>query len=296
MVRRSSGASFGQPVDPFVELGVALEPDGIIPALGFQQIKECRNGKGGIGPEPPPGDRGAGLGRVARQHRLQNIFPAICAVHIAGTQGASLQVAKLVEHEQRVQALRLEVTIPHCPLLIAMHRALGAVHVQRNDLWWALVVHRVDPATWQIDQRREVLGARQHLSLEPAHRAGRGRAVLHRPPADKLAHHRIAAEPVRVIDVLVSGKARENGLAQEARETMPSVLSCARITDQTRCHVRQTKGVVQFTMKQQSTVRADRRPTKFQLDRPVKLKSQRACFAFTRRVRRQIPTPSALSY
>jgi hypothetical protein len=56
MVRRPPRTSSGQPVDPFVKLRIALDPDGIIPALGFQQIKERRNGKGRIAPEPPPGD------------------------------------------------------------------------------------------------------------------------------------------------------------------------------------------------------------------------------------------------
>ncbi len=75
--------SFGQPIDPFMDLGVALDPDGVIPALNFQQIKECRNGKDGIGPEPTPGDRWSGLSCVPRKYRLQNIFPSICAVYTA---------------------------------------------------------------------------------------------------------------------------------------------------------------------------------------------------------------------
>ena len=60
MVRRSTGATLCQPVDPLVQFG-------IIPALGFQKIEQRRVGKGRIGPKPAPFDRGPGRGRIARQ-------------------------------------------------------------------------------------------------------------------------------------------------------------------------------------------------------------------------------------
>ena len=151
MVRWSAGAALCQPIDPFVEFGIALHADGVIPALGFQQVKQRRDGEGRIGPEPPPFDRGPGGGRIARQNRLQHILPTIGAVDIAGPQSAPFQIAELVEHEKRVQALLLEMTIPCRPFLIAVHRAFRTVHVQSDDLRRSLVVHRVDPPTRQID-------------------------------------------------------------------------------------------------------------------------------------------------
>ncbi len=76
--------------------------------------------------------------------------------------------------------------------------------------------------------------------------AGRGRAVLHRASADKLAHHRIAAQSVSVVDVFISSKAREDRLPQEADKSVPSIPTGAHIGDQTRRHVRQSQSVVQF--------------------------------------------------
>ena len=154
MVRRSTGASFGQVIDPFVEFGIALHADGVIPALGFQQVKQRRDGEGRIGPEPPPFDRGPGGGGTARQNRLQHILPTIGAVDIAGPQSAPFQIAELVEHEKRVQALLPEMTIPCRPFLIAVHRAFRTVHVQSDDLRRAFVVHRVNPAARQVGQAR----------------------------------------------------------------------------------------------------------------------------------------------
>lgn len=48
MVRRTTGAALYQSVDPFVQLGIALDPDRIIPTLGFQQVEKLRDGKGRI--------------------------------------------------------------------------------------------------------------------------------------------------------------------------------------------------------------------------------------------------------
>ena len=81
--------------------------------------------------------------------------------------------------------------------------------------------------------------------------------MLDRPSADKLAHHRIAAKTVGVVDILVSGEAREDRLAQETGKTMPAVLSRAQVGNRLCRHVRQTKRVVQFAMQQQAAVRTD---------------------------------------
>jgi hypothetical protein len=68
------------------------------------------------------------LGSAARHHFRKNFGFS----HGLGPERAPLQVTILVEHEERMQALRLEVAIPGCALLVAMNRALGAVHVQRD--------------------------------------------------------------------------------------------------------------------------------------------------------------------
>lgn len=111
-------------------------------------------------------------------------------------------------------------------------------------------MHRVDPPTRQIDKRREVLWLGQHLGLEPTHGAGRGRTVLDCSTTDKLAHHRVAAQPVCVIDILISCKAGKDRLSQEAWQAVPSVQTGAHIGKQTRRHVREAKSVVQFPVQQ----------------------------------------------
>ena len=157
-------------------------------------------------------------------------------------------------------------------------------------------MHGVDPATRQVGESRQVLRPGQHLGLETAHGARRSRAVLDRPPADKLTHHWIAAQPVGVVDVLVTGEAREDRLAQETGKTMPTVPAGAGIGDEPRRHVQQAEGIVEFPVQQQAAVGTDRRALERELDRDVELQTQRAGFRFTRHVPGQILAPSSLTH
>ena len=152
--------------------------------------------------------------------------------------------------------------VPDRALLVAMHRAFGTVHVQGDALRRAPGVHRVNPAARQVGQGGEVLGLRQHLGLEPTHRACRSRTMHHGPAADDLAHHRVSAQPVGVMDVLVAGKPREDRMALQPGEAVAAVPAGPRIADQPRRRVGQAEGVVQLPVQEQATVRADRGPRK----------------------------------
>ena len=279
-----------------MEPGVTLDPDRVVPTLGLQQVEQGRDGEGGIRTEPPPRDRGPGVGQVARQHGAQHLLPAVGTVHVARPERAPLQIAELVEHEERVQAFRLKVAIPGRALLIAVDRALGTVHVERDDLRRLPVVHCVDPAAGKIREDGEVLGPRQHRGLEPAHGA-RGRcSALHRPAADKLAHYGIKPKAVGVVDVLVAGEPREERLAEHAREAMPAVLARARIGDEVCGEVGQAEGVIQFPVEQQASVGADRRAMERELHRAVEFEPQRPGLLFTLRVRCHHAAPSSLTH
>ena len=72
--------------------------------------------------------------------------------------------------------------------------------------------------------------------------------MLYRPTTNDLAYHRVAAEPVGVVHVLVAGEAREDRLSQETGETVPTVVSGSWIGDKVCCRVCQTQGVVEFAM------------------------------------------------
>ena len=95
---------------------------------------------------------------VAGDHRLQHRAPAFSAMNVAGPQDAALQVAELVEDEERMVAGAAEVPVPGRALLLAIGRALGTVHVEDDAVWRSPHMHAVDPGAGQVPERREVRG------------------------------------------------------------------------------------------------------------------------------------------
>jgi hypothetical protein len=112
---------------------------------------------------------------------------------VSGPQGAALQIAKLVEHEERVIAGAPEMAVVGATLLFAVSRAFARIHVQHDNLRLAPLVHRVDPLARQVGEGSEVLQPHQPLGLEAAHLAGRGSPAHWRRVADHPAHCRVAA-------------------------------------------------------------------------------------------------------
>src|SRR5262245_42354986 len=104
---------------------VVLRPDGVADVLGLQQLVDLWLGERGIGAEV---EIDAPL-TVAANHRLQHEAPGLGAVDVAGSQQTAFQITELVEQEQRMITGAAEVTVPGRTLLLAMGRALGAVHV-----------------------------------------------------------------------------------------------------------------------------------------------------------------------
>ena len=207
--------------DPLLQHRVGRQADGVADALRLQQLVQLGLGERRVAAEV---EIEAALA-VAGDHRLQHRAPVLGAVDVAGPQDAALQVAELVEHEQRVVAGAAEVAVPGRALLLAMGRALGAVHVEDDAVRRPALVHPVDPGAGQIRERREVRLGRQPLGLEAAHLAGRGRRPVETLAADDGAHRRIAGEPLGVVDVFVAGEPAVDRLAQQPEQLVADVLA-----------------------------------------------------------------------
>jgi len=106
---------------------------------------------------------------------------------------APLDIAELVEHEQRVITGATEVAIVGAAFLLAVGRALARIHVEHDDPRRSPLVHLVDPLAGQIREGGKVLGPAQPVRLEPAHLAGRGGKPGDGPVPHRPAHRRIAA-------------------------------------------------------------------------------------------------------
>ena len=81
---------------------------------------------------------------------------------VAGPKETTLQVAELVEQEERVIAGAAEVAIPVSAFLLAVGRALGTVHVENDAVRRPPFMHLVDPGARQTRQHGQVALGRQH--------------------------------------------------------------------------------------------------------------------------------------
>ena len=94
------------------------------------------------------------LAVIARHDWLQDALPSVGAVNIAGAQGAALQIAKLVEQEQRMIAGAFVMAVPDAQLLFAVRRADARIHVEHDASGRTAAMNLVDPLAGKIGKRR----------------------------------------------------------------------------------------------------------------------------------------------
>ena len=115
---------------PVLEHSVSRQADRVPEAFGFEELVNPGQCKRSISSEVAPKQPVS----ITSDNRLEHIAPFVGAVHVAGAKRAALQIAELVEHEQRMIAGAAEMAVVGRAFLLAMGRANGAVHVEHDDL------------------------------------------------------------------------------------------------------------------------------------------------------------------
>jgi hypothetical protein len=209
LLGRTADRPAQQVADPLLKDRIGRQPDGVADLLCLQKLIQLGLGERRVAAKVEIETALA----VAGDYRLERRPPALRAVHVARPQGAALQVAELVEDEQRMVAAAAEMAVPGRALLLAMGRALGAVHAEDDAVRRTAPVHPVDPGAREIGECFEVRLGCQPLGLEAAHLAGRGRGLVDTLPADNGPHHRVTGKPLGVVDVFVAGEPTIDRLA-----------------------------------------------------------------------------------
>src|SRR3954451_14608215 len=139
---------------------------------------------------------------VTSNYRLQHRAPAIGAMDVARPQHTPLDIAELVEHEQRMITGAGKMAIVGTAFLLSVSRAFARIHVEHDGLRRSPPAHFVDPLTGQIGESNKVLGPAEPLRFETPHLAGRGGTSGDRLLAYHPAHRRVAAQPLGIVHVL----------------------------------------------------------------------------------------------
>jgi len=79
------------------------------------------------------------------------------------------------------------------------------------------------------------------------------------------------AQPVGVVHILVAGQPSEYRLAQQARQSVPTILAGARLSKRIGRRVGQIHRVIQLTVRQQPGIRGDCRAAKLQQQATVEI-------------------------
>ena len=107
---------------------------------------------------------------------------------------------------------------------------------------------------------------------------------MSRLAADDPSHRGIMAQPLGVVDVLVSGKPTEHRLPQHADQSMPAVLARAGVGENFGRHRGKTERIVEFPICEQPGVGSHHRSAELKRQAAVEIDPERPIVRFTRRV------------
>jgi hypothetical protein len=115
-------------------------------------------------------------------------------------------------------------------------------------------VDSLNPNAGQVGQRRQVIIRRQPFRLEAAHLAGRSSQAVETLAIHDGPHDGILREALGVIHVFVSGETTEHRLPKKSHQEMSGVLATPRLRQNLSAQLGQSKGVIQFTIREQTGV------------------------------------------
>src|SRR4051794_15707176 len=131
---------------------VGRQPDRVACTLGFKKLVDLGIGESGVASKIQMLHNAP----VTRNHWLQQRAPAVSTMDIARPQYASLDVAELIEHEQRMIAGTGEMPVVGAAFLFAVGRAFARIHVEYDGLRRSPPAHLVNPLTGQISESSKV--------------------------------------------------------------------------------------------------------------------------------------------
>ena len=182
------------------------------------------------------------------------------------------------------------MTIPGRTLLLAMGRALGAVHVE-NDTFRAASVActpSIQVPDRSVSASRLASVANHSVSKRPIWLLDAARTI-ETLTADDRPHRRIAGEAQGIVDILVAGEPTQHRLAEKPAQLVARVLATAAVEELRDRHVGEPKGVVQLAVGEKAAIRGDPCAVELELDPAVEGDPEARLFRFTRRVRHHAP-------
>ena len=159
--------------------------------------------------------------------------------------------AGVIEHHDRLKAILIVMGIEQTQLLAAMHGVEGVVDVERNA-----ARHLAEAPTIVIDHgtAHTQQGAGIGQVLQARDGGLRTQIGIFRQAAHRQLEHRIAAQAVGVVAVLIARRDHQHAEADDLIQFVPDPLGRARIVDARRQSRRDGKSLLDLAQGQQSAV------------------------------------------
>jgi len=141
VIGRATNRTLEQIADPLLKDAVRRKSNGVFDPFSLQIFVHLGIGEAGVGTKINARD----FTLIPRHDRLQYCLPSVGAVNIARAQGAAFQIAKLVEHEQRMIAGAGKMPVPGTHLLFAMRRAHARIHIEHDAARRTASMNAIDP-------------------------------------------------------------------------------------------------------------------------------------------------------
>jgi hypothetical protein len=125
----------------------------------------------------------------------------------------------------------LEMAVIGSPFLVAVHRALGAVHIQDNPAIGSVGHGPADPRGIQPGQCFQILRSGQRLGFKAAHSVGAGGRSVSIPPSHDGLHGRILGQAVGAVGILVARQPAVHRLTEQWHQMMLHVPACSALLE-----------------------------------------------------------------
>ena len=186
-----------------------------------------------------------------------------CRIQIGAPQRGHQQVAA-AEHVERQIAVAIVIAVEEPSFLLAMQRIIRCIEVE-NDLPWRTRMRLEEQIDKQLADRRRivadlVIARRFELAqLQPVERRFPGHRGTFLAPRRELArqhrHHRIVAQLIMIVEILVAQRDRIHPLADQRPHRVLDQLRTARVAKARRKSIHHSDRSIRCSQQQRSGVR-----------------------------------------
>ena len=238
------------------------DAEDVIEAIGATPIENLGTAIVAVGPQQDLGVRPVSADRA--QQAPQEGLDLLAARPLGGTKHGGDEAALAVEHDDRLKSVFVVVGVEQPQLLTTVGRIERVVDVQRDPFG-----NRGEGLAIQIDHRpaHPQHGANVRQILQPRYCRLRAQLPIEGRKIERHLEHRIAAQRIGVVAVLVAGADHQQSKTDDVRQAVRDLIGRARINHAGGEPIGDPKPLFDFAQRQNAAIRRQQAAVEFDHDR-----------------------------